>query len=194
MPRPKEFDVEATLDRAVELFRSKGYSATSVQDLVDTLGINRASIYDTFGSKEELFSKAVQRYTSQVEEGRSSLAANEPSPRLALIKFIRGTAEWALNDRQRCGCLVANSCVELKEFSPATSKQVSSGMKASLAFVRELAERAQQLGELPPALTAEVVASQALSHAVSIPLLVKAGMPAESVRAVVEGFEKFLSN
>lgn len=193
MPRTKEFDVDATLDRAVELFRAKGYSATSVQDLVDTLGINRASIYDTFGTKEELFSKAIQRYTSQVAQGRSNLASNEPSPRLALIEFIRGTAEWALSDRAKSGCLVANSCIELKEFSPATSKQVSNGMKDSLVFVSELAHRAQQLGELPPAISATVVAAQALSHSTSIPLLVKAGMPADSVWAVVEGFEKFLS-
>lgn len=62
MARPKEFDREAVLDRAVDLFWSKGYEATSMGDLVDALGIGRQSIYDTFGDKHALYVAALDRY------------------------------------------------------------------------------------------------------------------------------------
>ncbi len=60
MARPREFDVDAVLDRATELFWARGYEATSVQELVDTLGVNRASLYATFGDKAQLFEAVLQ--------------------------------------------------------------------------------------------------------------------------------------
>jgi AcrR family transcriptional regulator len=66
MGRPREFDVDAALDRATELFWQRGYEGTSVQDLVDTLGINRASLYATFGDKAQLFDSVLERYQDWV--------------------------------------------------------------------------------------------------------------------------------
>ncbi len=62
MPRQKQFDPDRALGNAMELFWEKGYEATSVQDLVDRMGINRFSMYDTFGSKHQLFMSAINRY------------------------------------------------------------------------------------------------------------------------------------
>ena len=60
MPRTKNFDPAEVLEKAKNLFWEKGYYATSMQDLVDTLGINRASMYDTYGGKDQLFAKALE--------------------------------------------------------------------------------------------------------------------------------------
>ena len=62
MARPKEFDQDKALDKAMTLFWQKGYEATSIQDLVDHLGIGRRSLYDTFKSKHDLFIAALDRY------------------------------------------------------------------------------------------------------------------------------------
>ena len=70
MARHKEFDPDVALDRALELFWERGYEATSMADLVDHLGIGRASLYATFGSKHELYLKALDRY----------LLKEDPSP------------------------------------------------------------------------------------------------------------------
>ena len=62
MPRVKQFNEEQVLEKAMEVFWKKGYNGSSMQELVDGMGINRASIYDTFGSKEELFERAFEIY------------------------------------------------------------------------------------------------------------------------------------
>ena len=64
MARKKEFDTEEILDRAIELFWRKGYSNTSVQDLVDYLGIDRGCLYNAFENKHAIFLAALDRYTS----------------------------------------------------------------------------------------------------------------------------------
>ena len=62
MPRTKQFDEKEVLKNAMELFWEKGFHATSIQDLVSHLGINRASLYDTYGGKDELFNTAFETY------------------------------------------------------------------------------------------------------------------------------------
>ena len=73
MPRIKTFDENEVLVKAMNLFWKQGYSATSVQDLVSHLGINRASLYDTFGDKEQLFKKSFALYRKSTMEGLLSL-------------------------------------------------------------------------------------------------------------------------
>ena len=64
MGRTKQFDHRTALDQAMELFWARGYHATSIQDLVDHLGVNRQSLYDTFGGKDELFKAVLERSAS----------------------------------------------------------------------------------------------------------------------------------
>jgi TetR/AcrR family transcriptional repressor of nem operon len=72
MGRPRQFDVDAALDRATELFWQRGYEGTSVQDLVDALGVNRASLYATFGDKARLFESVLERYQGWVGDSGGS--------------------------------------------------------------------------------------------------------------------------
>lgn len=66
MARPREFEPLNALDQAVELFWSKGYEGTAISALVDAMGVGRASLYSTFGDKEELFIKAIRRYHARI--------------------------------------------------------------------------------------------------------------------------------
>ncbi len=65
--RPHEFDADEVLDRVIDLFWSQGYEATSVADLAEVSGLNKSSIYNTFGSKEQLFQSAIERYVEARE-------------------------------------------------------------------------------------------------------------------------------
>ena len=113
MPRVKLFDEQEILEKAMELFWKKGYYATSIQDLVDHLGINRASLYDTYGGKKELFYKAFQYYrTTNTQALRKFLNAYD-DVREGLRNLFRMAIEESRLDKDLKGCFVVNTTTEL---------------------------------------------------------------------------------
>lgn len=111
--RPREFDPEIALDTAVALFWERGYAATSVADLIEAIGISRSSLYQAFGSKDELFGAALTRYAA-VELDRLTAVLREPENGLAAIDaFLGGLARHLAAPRGRYGCLVTNTTTEL---------------------------------------------------------------------------------
>jgi TetR/AcrR family transcriptional repressor of nem operon len=148
MPRPKEFDHEAALDRAMGAFWTKGYAATSVEDLVTRMGIQRGSLYATFGDKRSLFLHALDRYQRVVT--RELLEAlDAPGSGLAAIRrFFRLRVERSLDRRRPPGCLVTNSVVELARHDRVAATRVGASLaRLEAAFLRAL-ERARAQGEV----------------------------------------------
>jgi len=113
MPRVKLFDENEVLNKAMNLFWKQGYSATSVQDLVNHLGINRASLYDTFGDKEKLFEKAFEHYRKTGFEGFVQFFQNHPNVKDGFSKLFRIAIDEAINDKDKKGCFVVNTTTEL---------------------------------------------------------------------------------
>ena len=113
MPRVKLFDENEVLIKAMNLFWKQGYSATSIQELVNHLGINRASLYDTFGGKEELFKKAFQLYRKINIEGLSHFFEKQPNVKNGFSKLFNIAIEEAIADKDKKGCFVVNTTTEL---------------------------------------------------------------------------------
>nr|WP_299170584.1 TetR/AcrR family transcriptional regulator [uncultured Allomuricauda sp.] len=113
MPRTKQFNEEEILIKAMELFWEKGFHATSIQDLVSHLSINRASLYDTFGGKEELFNKAFTHYRNVSQNMLRTLFDNENSVREGFLKLFDKAIEESIEDSCRKGCFVVNTTTEL---------------------------------------------------------------------------------
>ncbi|WP_170284033.1 TetR/AcrR family transcriptional regulator [Flagellimonas olearia] len=113
MPRVKQFDEAEILNKAMELFWEKGFHATSMQDLVSHLGINRASLYDTFGSKEALFQNAVEHYIEVSGSCIRTLFAVENDVRVGLKKLFDMAINESLCDLSKKGCFVVNTTTEL---------------------------------------------------------------------------------
>jgi TetR/AcrR family transcriptional repressor of nem operon len=109
MPRPKSFDVDDALDRAVDLFWVNGYAATSMEDLVNHLGINRGSLYSTFGSKQELYERALERYLSS---GQDRFAEKVTDLAIPLRESIRGLLHSSAKRTDHRGCLLVNTTME----------------------------------------------------------------------------------
>lgn len=150
MARTKEFDPEAALRAALELFWRRGYEATSMSDLVEHLGIGRASIYATFGNKHELYLKALESYdraglTPMVRE------LSQPGPALPPVRaIVRRYAAEAANDQLRAlGCLVTNTAAELAPHDAAATRLVERNWDQLEAVLRSALVRAQAQGELP---------------------------------------------
>ncbi|MFE6779557.1 TetR/AcrR family transcriptional regulator [Streptomyces sp. NPDC057702] len=149
MSRTKEFDPDAALRAAMELFWRKGYEATSVQDLVDHLGLGRGSIYGTFGGKRELYLKAVDRYGEDARELFVARLSGPGSGLDAVRGLVRFYAEGALADEDRKGCLMTNTAVELPADEDAR-RRVASGLETLETAIMGALVRARAEGELGP--------------------------------------------
>ncbi|MFD7664889.1 TetR/AcrR family transcriptional regulator [Streptomyces sp. NPDC059788] len=148
MGRTKEFDPDATLQLALELFWRKGYEATSMQDLVEHLGINRGSIYATYGSKHELYLRALDRYCEN--EGAAALEhLNRPGPALPAVRaFLRAFAAESLADQDRKGCLVTNTAVELLPHDTKAERRIGTALHEVESAITGALIRAKAQGEL----------------------------------------------
>jgi TetR/AcrR family transcriptional repressor of nem operon len=113
MPRVKQFSEEEVLQKAVEVFWKKGFSATSMQELVEGMGINRASIYDTFGCKEALFERALKLYREEsISRIRAFLFSYHPVQK-GMEKLFEKAIDNAHQDPDSKGCFVVNTTTEL---------------------------------------------------------------------------------
>ncbi|MFI0240308.1 TetR/AcrR family transcriptional regulator [Streptomyces sp. NPDC016845] len=149
MARTKEFDPDAALQSALELFWRRGYEATSVADLVEHLGIGRASLYATFGTKRELYLKALDRYA----ESRDPLLLAElsqPGPALPAVRAVvrRFAAEAASPDKRLNGCFITNTAAELAPHDPAAARKVELSWEHIETPLHSALVRAQAQGEL----------------------------------------------
>lgn len=97
----------------MELFWTQGYHATSIQDLVDHLGINRASLYDTYGGKESLFQKAFKLYREQNISQLRQFLKGRPGVREGIRELFSAAIAEAVKDPERKGCFVVNTATEL---------------------------------------------------------------------------------
>jgi len=113
MPRVKLFDENEVLSKAMNLFWKQGYSATSVKDLVSHLGINRASLYDTFGDKEQLFKKSFELYRKTNIENLIQFFESRPNIKNGFLELFDIAIQEAVLDKDNKGCFVVNTTTEL---------------------------------------------------------------------------------
>ena len=148
MARHKEFDRDEALHKAMEVFWSRGYEAASIQDLVKHMGINRQSLYDTFGDKHALYLQSLDRY-GEVEGRKVFEVLERPgSVKRLLRQLFQGVVEGALCDGQRRGCFTGNAMSELAGRCKETAARTCSNTAATEeAFYRALL-RGKKDGEL----------------------------------------------
>jgi TetR/AcrR family transcriptional repressor of nem operon len=148
--RTKEFDPEAALQSALELFWRRGFEATSMSDLVEHLGVGRASIYATFGSKHELYLKALDRY-ERAGLTRIVRELSQPGPALPAVRAVvrRYAAEATAEDLRLRGCMVTNTATELAPHDPAAARRVARNWDQLETVLHTALVRAQAQGELP---------------------------------------------
>ncbi|MHC8492664.1 TetR/AcrR family transcriptional regulator [Thalassospira sp. SM2505] len=118
MARPRGFDEESVLDNAMNIFWSKGFESTSVQDLVDETGLNRASMYASFGDKKALFLRVLDHYSQKISTERFAKLREIENGREAIEATFRDTARNGCTDGKHKGCLIVNSGMELAPHDP----------------------------------------------------------------------------
>lgn len=185
MARQKEFDREMALDRAMAAFWSKGYAATSIEDLVAHMGIQRGSLYGTFGDKRRLFLAALDRYQRVVSRDLFEALDAPGSGLEAIRRFFRLRIEGSLDRRRPPGCLVTNSAIELARCDRGAAAKVGRSLaRIEAAFLRTL-QRARAEGELTASQDLRALARFLTSSAQGLSVMARAARDRAALEDVV---------
>ncbi len=148
MARTKDFDENEVLGKAIDVFWHKGYNGTSMQDLVDGLGISRSSLYDTYGDKHTLFIKALESYQNE-GSGKVGTIINSTGPAKEIIKklleYITGEL---LGDQAHKGCFMVNAEVEVAPHDPEVSQLVCANDQQVEDAFYQVIKKGQDNGEI----------------------------------------------
>lgn len=145
MARYKAFDPEERLEKARDLFWEKGYNATSMQDLVDSMQLNRASIYDTYGDKYSLFQQCLVNYSKQQLQQFKQCCA-KLSPLGAVENIVR---KAVTNHQDGKSCLMVKASFELATSDTGIREMVQQQAQQNIDILQELLEKALEVGEIP---------------------------------------------
>ena len=181
--RPREFDEEAVLAAAMEAFWRKGYEATSLVDLTEATGLNKASLYRVFGDKHQLFMAALKNYADVEFRESAAVMSDSATPLENLRAIIAKVSEDNGTDK---GCLMINSMVETAPHDPEVSQLLRSFGQQRQQALQELITAAQAAGEIraeldPARLTCSLMVTFAGSAA-----LAKGFMPNIQLMANIE--------
>ena len=149
MARPREFDEDAVLEAAMNCFWQRGYAATSVRNLAAEMGITGPSLYNAFGDKRQLFRTVLERYVQHSTKARIARLESALPPKEAVKGFITETVEHSLDDRDRRGCLLVNTALEIAPHDAEIGAAIAAGLGEIEAFYRRAIAAAQAEGSVP---------------------------------------------
>ncbi len=184
MPWERQFDHDEALSKAMLAFWARGYEATSIQNLVDCMGINRGSLYATFGDKRSLFIEALRRYDAVYREAWTADIADTLRPRDAILAVFDGAICAALDDGSRDGCLFVNSALEVAPHDPEIAAIVGDGLTAMEEFFSDMIERGQTAGEIASHIDPVDTARSLLSLFIGLRVLTRSRPEAPLLRSV----------
>ena len=147
MPRPREFDRQEALQRALETFQEKGFEAASLQELVDRMGIGRASLYGTFGNKERLFGEAMDLYARESEARLLATLSSPGAPKLVLTRFFRQLVDHHAGPGAR-SCLMVKAALSTRCSDVGTARRLAASSEAMDGAFHVLLTRAKHVGQL----------------------------------------------
>lgn len=184
MARSKEFDVNQVLRKAMELFWQQGYEKTSMQELVDYMGIHRRSIYDTFGDKRTLFLSALSHYDELItSETKKRVDSN-----LLVKQGIREVFNMIIYQNLNLpkGCLSVNAAVELSLIDEEIVTKIAGMFTKTEALFYELLKHGQENGEISKSHDPEVLSLYLHNSLVGLRVLVKIEADKRKLESIVD--------
>lgn len=183
--RPRAFDVDKVLERALKVFWQKGYEGSSLSELTKAMGINRPSLYSAFGDKRALFHKALDRYT----EGRIDYlheALNQPSARAVVERLLLGAADMSTDRSNPHGCLMVQGALTSGKAADCIRRELSACRAAGEAAIRKRLQRAKKEGDLPAGADPHQLARYVSTVIHGIAVQAASGATRADLRRVVE--------
>jgi len=183
MARPREFDEGTALQAAIECFWQRGYAATSVRDLTDRMGISGPSLYNAYGDKHGLFVQALERYLDESTRARIGRLESSLPPKQAIRRFIQKVIERSVNDRERRGCFLINSALEVAPHDKKLGALIADRLGEIEAFFYRSIKAAQADGTVPRERAAKDLARLLLGVLLGVRVLARSNPE----RALLEG-------
>jgi TetR/AcrR family transcriptional repressor of nem operon len=158
MARTKDFDEDEVLMKAVNLFWLKGYNGTSMQDLVDGLGISRSSLYDTFGDKHSLFIRSLDSYQKHASGKMDAILNKAPTAKDAVRQLLDMTTRDLLRDKEHKGCFMVNAAVEVAPHDKEVNSMICQSDRQLESYFYKAIKNGQESGEITNQQDAESLA------------------------------------
>ncbi len=185
MARARTFDEQAVIADAMTVFWRKGYEATSIDDLVQATGINRASMYGTFGSKEGLLLAALDHYVLAINRQRLKLLDGKGTVRDCLDAYFDSLIAFSTGDGRGLGCLLTNTAIELSPRNARIRKKLKAIFEHVESAFRRLVERGQAAGEVSPDKDPQALAHFFLTTVQGLRVIARTDPDPDRMRATV---------
>jgi len=184
--RPREFDIDGALDKAIRVFRERGYHATSIVDLSGAMELASGSLYKAFKDKRSIFLAAYDRYTA-TRAGHMQRVLATRQPAVQRLRDLLGFyAESAQGVEGRRGCLVVGSAVELAAYDPEIAARVNATLKRNETVLAELIRAGHADGSIARHIDAEATARALLCLTQGLRVVGKAGRSRADLVAAVD--------
>jgi len=148
MAGKKAFDPQRVLEKAMNAFWERGYEGLSIEDLVQSTGIGRGSLYGTFADKHSLYLAALDQYTAAVSAQTSALLEQTGTLQAVLQRLFQAQLDALLSDPARRGCFLVNASLEMAPHDPEVNTIVQAALQAFAEGLYRLLIKAQVAGEL----------------------------------------------
>jgi len=148
MARTKDFDENEVLAKAIQIFWHKGYNGTSMQDLVDGLGISRSSLYDTYTDKHTLFVKALETYQTSGSSKVQKIVNSEGAAKDIIKKLLEFVTDELLGDKDQKGCFMVNAEVEVAPHDAEINNLVCKNDQQMEDAFYQVIKRGKESGEI----------------------------------------------
>jgi TetR/AcrR family transcriptional regulator, copper-responsive repressor len=183
--RPRAYEPDVALAKALDLFRKDGFAATSLDDLSAATGMNRPSLYGAFGDKRELFIKSYRRYRDDARAALIDIFRDEMPIRKRLERIYAGALNIYLGGESPRGCFTVMTAASEAVFDPEIRTLVLEGFgELDKAFARCF-RQAREKGELPPTADPVVLSQLASATLHTIAIRARAGIPRKELEAIV---------
>jgi len=186
MGRSKAFDEEIALDAAVDCFWARGFEATSVRDLAQTMGIGGPSLYNAYGDKRALFKKSLERYANRSMRERIARLEARHQAAEAIRAFLAEIIDRSVKDPDRRGCLLVNSALDVAPHDATIGGVVAGYLDEIRAFFHRNIVAARKAGQVPRELDPDEAASHLLGVVLGIRVLARTRAKRRVLEAVAQ--------
>lgn len=183
--RPREFEIDAAVESAMQVFWTRGYNGTSLVDLIDGTGLSRGSLYKAFGDKHGLFLFALDRYISQSLIRLLGTLQKPGSAKAAIRETLTRLAEMSCQEEGRRGCMLVATAMEMVSHDDEIGERVKSMVDRIRNAYAEAIARGQASGEIPAHHDAQSLATLIVSLTHGMRTLGKVGAIDKQMTSVV---------